>query len=186
MPSDADLDDRGAAAETANASHLLDVVAIETVLRTHCRALDRVDRDLLASCYHDDAVDRRAGEAAVTAPDVVAREIARGERRRARSGGTMHYLSNTLIDVAGEVARAESYLYVCHWAEPLSDSEVNFAEGARAVDRFERRDGEWRIAERVVLREFRQSFVPGTLSVYHDESHIPQSGLQDFSYDRSR
>jgi hypothetical protein len=173
-------------ASTADTSHLLDVVAIETLLRTHCRALDRVDRDLLASCYHDDAVDRRAGEAAVTAPDVVAREIDRGERRRARSGGTMHYLSNTLIDVAGDLARAESYLYVCYWEEPSSDPEVNYAEGARAVDRFARRDGEWRLAERVVLREFRQSFVPGTLTVYHDESHVPQYGLSDFSYDRSR
>jgi ketosteroid isomerase-like protein len=123
---------------------LLDKQAINDVLVRYCRGVDRLDGDLILSCYHPDAVDdhgryRGTPQGLVdwlksSAPNIQFME---------------HKLSNVFIDLQGDVAFVE-----CYSAMHLQKGEL-FAEGlGRFIDRFERRDGEWKIAHRRVTLEY--------------------------------
>src|SRR6185295_13740348 len=58
--------------------------------------------------------------------------------------GTTHTIANILITVDGDVAGSESHILAWHGLP---------AEG-RYVDRLERRNGEWKIAHRIVVFEW--------------------------------
>jgi ketosteroid isomerase-like protein len=127
-------------------STLLDRAAIEDVLVRFCRGVDRLDEDLVRSCFHDDAVDDHGmfrGPASEFAPYVVA---------SARSMlATQHCISNVTVTFDGDVASSESYVHVVLRIRG-EDGPADHTIFARYVDRFERRaGGEWLIAERVVV-----------------------------------
>ena len=70
---------------------------------------------------------------------------------RVDSGGTQHFVTNQTIDLDGDVAHVESYYLVFI---KKSAENVGALVGGRYADRFERRDGVWKIALRVVLPEW--------------------------------
>jgi hypothetical protein len=77
----------------------------------------------------------------------------------ARFERTSHFLGNMLIDVdlAKDVARAETYAVAYHRYHDEERRATDMTAGLRYVDRFERRDGEWRIARRVCAFEWRRT-----------------------------
>ena len=131
---------------------LLDERAIHRRLLDYCRGIDRGDAELVASVYHPDATDdhgRFKGLGVEFADYAI-------DRLSDRYEVTMHSISNTIIDFAGpDVAYAESHVCARHLRRdeggPLLETF-----GGRYVDRFERRDGEWKIADRVVVHEWDQ------------------------------
>jgi len=67
---------------------------------------------------------------------------------------TMHKLGQALIEIDGDEATAETYA-VCHHVIAEQENDVaDSVMGIRYLDRFERRDGEWRIARRELLWEW--------------------------------
>jgi hypothetical protein len=68
----------------------------------------------------------------------------------------MHVVANQLVEVDGDTdtAHCETYGVAYHWGDPPDDGRRNFTTGFRYVDRFARREGEWRIARRVAVREW--------------------------------
>jgi 3-phenylpropionate/cinnamic acid dioxygenase small subunit len=80
----------------------------------------------------------------------------REDRQAARSGTppslstSMHNISNVLIELDGDVARCESYSIVIVRIRK-DGGDVDWLHAGRYVDRFERRNGEWRIAYRTVV-----------------------------------
>jgi hypothetical protein len=78
--------------------------------------------------------------------------------------GTHHQTGNMLIRVEGDTAWAETYVTAFH-AVPTTappgtfwggrDEPYEGVAGGRYVDRLERRDGRWKIAERQTLVEWR-------------------------------
>ena len=130
---------------------LLDRQAIVDVVLRYCRGIDRLDLDLVRSCYHPDATDEH-GTFLGTRDEYV--DWVAGILTRFT--GTMHVVANQLIEVDGDAdaAHCETYGVAYHWGEPLDDARRNFTTGFRYVDRFARRDGEWRIARRVAAREW--------------------------------
>ncbi len=137
-------------ADWSRLARLLDRQAIYDVVVRYCRAIDRVDMDLLRSCYHDGAVHQGAGDA-----QSIESFIASAERGlRAKFSGTSHFVSNHLAEIGSDRAVAETYVLAQHWGEPIDDPTVNFSTGSRYLDVFERRgESGWRIAERRVVRE---------------------------------
>lgn len=131
---------------------LADERAVRQVLLRYCRGVDRLDAELVRSCYHPDATDEHGSFAGG-----VDEYVAWAFRLLRRYGTTMHYLSNVLVEVAGDVALAESYGVAVHRGpegEPF-DPKLNLTSGFRFVDRFERRgDTGWRIAARVATTEW--------------------------------
>jgi hypothetical protein len=125
---------------------LCDRQAITDVLHRYCRAVDRLDEELLLSVYHPDGFDDH-GSFKGTAPAFAARTIA---RMAEAYESTQHLLSNITIDRHEDTADVESYVVAVH---ALPGNAIEQA-GARYVDRFERRNGEWKIARRVVLMDW--------------------------------
>jgi hypothetical protein len=138
---------------------LLDEQSIRKVLARYCRGIDRLDRELVRSCYHPDAIDSHAGF-----EGTVDEFIAYAWRLLSRFSMTMHFLGSTLVEFADDrrdLATAETYGIAFHRSEGGRQKD-NWASGFRYVDRFERRVdaggelGEWRIARRVVAAEWMQ------------------------------
>jgi ketosteroid isomerase-like protein len=129
---------------------LLDKQALLELVTRYCRAVDRCDFDLLLSCYHPEAVDDHA--TFVGRPEDMFPPIL--ERMRLLPP-TQHIISNATFEIRGDVALGEIYTGV-----RTSDATGDYKHGGfgRSLDRYERRDGAWRIAHRQVIIEW---FDPG-------------------------
>ena len=125
---------------------LLDKQEIHEVLMRYCRGIDRCDAELLHSVYHPDATDDHGlfkGKAADFIPWALNALV--------RDEGTSHYIANELIEVDGDVAHCESYLFGVHRRRDKNGSLTDLSFAGRYADRFERRNGEWKIAHRQVV-----------------------------------
>ena len=121
-------------------------LACTRLLHAYGRAVDWQDRDGLANLFWPDAqVDLGffSGSGAQAVEFLLA-NAARSQRR-------FHATSNILLQIEGAVALADS----CCITHAVGDAEGG-AQGwqlflGRYLDRLERRDGEWRFAERRFL-----------------------------------
>ncbi len=127
---------------------LIDKQEITEVLYRYARAVDRKDFDRVADCYFPDAIDNHGGYIGT-----VAGLIEDMKSRHATIDSSLHYVTNVLIDLDGDTADVESYC-LCYLRQapavaggPQSRATVK----CRYIDRFERRDGQWRIADRIVV-----------------------------------
>jgi hypothetical protein len=159
----------------ASGTQLDELVArrdIEAVLTRYCRALDRADIKLMRTVYWPDGIDVHGiyeGNAAEFVEFII------GEITQYFEMGT-HCLLNIHIDVAGDLACAESYLYsACRvrremaeslfgsryiqmWGDAGLDAGTGqFVMAGRYLDRLEKRGGEWRIARRQVVMDWNDS-----------------------------
>jgi hypothetical protein len=123
----------------------------EVVLR-YCRGVDRLDLDLVRDCYHEGGLDHHTGF-----DGTIEDYLPWVAGALSRFAGTMHVVANHLVELSGDLARAETYGTAAHWGEPADDPRRNFTSGFRYVDRVERRDGRWAIAERWAVREWTRS-----------------------------
>jgi ketosteroid isomerase-like protein len=124
---------------------------IRDVLMRYARGVDRGDADLIASCYHPDAVDDHGG---IELTGTEAGPRFAGHRKVSASGAAgQHFMGNITIDVQGDVAYTESY-FVSYLIVDRDSAEYTRFRGARYLDRFERRGGSWRIAYRVVVDDW--------------------------------
>jgi hypothetical protein len=126
---------------------LLDREAIRECLYRYCRGIDRADEAALRSAYWPDATDCHGaykGSASGFIDQAMARLRAGGRR--------VHMVMNVSIELHGDVAAVESSFLALQTpaAEPTRET---FLCG-RYVDRFERRQGEWRIAARTVVYDW--------------------------------
>ncbi len=119
---------------------------ITRILMLYARGIDRIDAELVKSCFHPDAVLRYGDE---TTPEAFA---------SGASGGlgafslTQHRISNVIVDIEGDFAWCESYCLARHRSP--GDPDEDFLWGGRYVDRFERRNGEWKILRRTVVHDY--------------------------------
>ena len=126
---------------------LLAEAAIRDVQIRYCRAVDRMDFDLLRSCFHADATT----DYGFFAGDVDGFiEMARNGLVRYR--WTTHFTGNQLVEVNGDAAWAEHYAVATHLCPAdAKGSDREYICRIRYVDRMERRDDDWRIAKRVLV-----------------------------------
>lgn len=127
-------------------AELVDKRDIEEVLLRYCRGVDRGDLDLIRSAYHPDAWEHHGAYRGNSVPDFL--EYATGRSGAYRS--VCHYVMNHLIELDGDTAYSEAYAVAVH----VSGSEAPLRHevfGGRYVDRMERREGRWAIADRVVV-----------------------------------
>ena len=132
---------------------LMDERDIRALLYRWCRAVDRSDLELMKSCFHEDAVDHHAPFFDTTVKEL-AQNFVDGSKQM---GISMQYnIGNMLIEVEGDVARTESYCWsqkTLHVRTESGDKLMRIS-GLRYLDRLERRNGEWRIAERWFVPEW--------------------------------
>ncbi|MBW2267781.1 MAG: nuclear transport factor 2 family protein [Deltaproteobacteria bacterium] len=127
---------------------LLDDREIRDVVLRYCRGIDRMDRELVRSCYHADATDEH-GSFSGNVDEFLAWVWPLLERYTQ----TMHFVGNLLVEVSEDVAAAETYGMAFHRSED-ERPQLNLITGFRYLDRFERREDMWRIASRVAVTEW--------------------------------
>ena len=135
---------------------------INDVMFRYARGVDRRDWQSVRACFHDDATDDHADF-----KGAIDEFIPWVSKMHAALPDSCHFLGNSLIEFASETkAVVETYFFAVlrlgaqsgqHRAMLASGSE-DAATGdtdldviGRYVDHFEKRDGAWRIARRVVV-----------------------------------
>jgi hypothetical protein len=142
---------------------LLDQQKIRDAICRYARGVDRGDWDLVRSTYHTDAHDEHGDY-----KGGIDGFIAWLDERFDGVDNSMHFLGQTLIDFAGpDLALVETYFVSRRLRAPTAaESSITCAadgvarEGwGRYVDRFERRNGAWKVAHRTVVLEVLSSSV---------------------------
>jgi ketosteroid isomerase-like protein len=137
--------------------YLLDRMAILDCLHAYCRALDRLDREALLEVYHEDATEDHGiwvGDREYFADQALSFHAE-------HQYSTQHIITNHTCDLDGDVAHTETYYLFAGMNKegaPLSIS------GGRYVDRFEKRNGKWAIAARMLLSDWYGQPGPSPLS----------------------
>jgi SnoaL-like protein len=126
---------------------MLDRHEIQEVLLRYCRGMDRHDAPLARSAYHDDARDDH-GPYIGSGSGLV--EWANALHTQAMSAH-QHYITNTLIELEGDSAHAETYYLMAAVKRGTSETVMG---GGRYLDRLERRGGRWGIVERICTAEW--------------------------------
>lgn len=130
---------------------LSDRAEIEDVLRRYYRGLDRFDEELMRSAFHPGARERHGGWAEGDAGEVCRHLLeAAGDFSRSH----IHLLSNVRVRfISRRVAHSEAYLLAVSRRQ-LDAGPADFSFYGRLLDAFERRGGEWRIIDRLVVKDF--------------------------------
>ena len=123
--------------------------------------MDRLDRALARSAYHEGAIDDHVGFVGEV-DDFL-------DWAFAYHGGQVrhqHYVTNHYVELDGDEAHAETYyMFIGTERDPAAPLTVF---GGRYVDRFERRQGKWGIAVRLCLVEWAtdpKSLLPAMLPI---------------------
>jgi hypothetical protein len=125
---------------------LVDEAEIRDLHLKYCRGVDRMDFDLIRSCYHPDATDDHGSFQGGVDAFI---EFCKGVLPTFVH--TTHYACNQLVKIEGDKAWAENYTYAVHRKAPTGDNPgVDIIMMLRYVDRLERRNGEWRFADRTL------------------------------------
>jgi hypothetical protein len=162
----------------ALAREMKDRQEIYDCIMRYCRGIDRLDREMLLSAYHPDAIDDH-GSTYVGGVEGFADAVLK--LHETYQEFTQHHITNHRCELDGEVAHCESYyLFRCiNRQAPW----YNFSSG-RYIDRFEKRDGRWAIAERVCVVEARDELW-GPNGNEGNDAYVPATrDRRDPSYQR--
>ena len=144
----------------ARLGELLAKQEITELLYRYCRGVDRLDMDLVRSCYHPGATDSHG-----TFEGTVEQYLLWSERLLRRYTGSTHTVLNVLIEIdqepvvaaSGETvqwARSEAHGIARHWTDG-GPQELNMSVGFRFIDDVSRRNGgQWLISRRVATTEW--------------------------------
>jgi hypothetical protein len=133
-------------------SYVLDREKIRDCLYRLARGEDRRDAGLISSAYWPDATDDH-GIFVGSFPEYLAWVVPGADSIPV----TLHTLGQTLIDVHGDTAIAESHVTAYHRID-MGSEERDVVIGGRYLDRFAKRDGDWRIAHRTMLYDWVKDF----------------------------
>jgi hypothetical protein len=122
----------------ARLERLADKEETKESLTRFARGIDRFDREMFLSAFHEDCV--------IAAGSFVGgREDLWAWSSRLHDLGqvaTQHYILNHNVEIDGDVAHCETYYYFVG----RNRDDTNWVAGGRYITRQERRDGVWRIA----------------------------------------
>lgn len=159
---------------------LLDRQAILDCIYRYCRGVDRFDRDLVLSAYHPDATDAH-GEFTGSPQGFV--EWAFGYHKEHQLSHH-HMILNHSCELDGDIAHTESY-----WIFMAENrTKPNTLAVGRYIDRMEKREGRWAIADRICVTEsvndIDPSDIPEETRAYMQAYGPSERGRTDVSYER--
>jgi SnoaL-like domain len=143
----------------AKLRELVDRHEIWTVILKYARGIDRLDREMVRSCYWDDAIDDHYSY--VGSPDFFIDTTFAAAKTM--SVVQHHGLSNHSCEIDGDNAYCETYYtFIGANVEP-----PHLLSMGRYIDHFQRRDGIWKFANRATVIE--RNF---SLAEYPDDAII--------------
>lgn len=145
-------------------TYLLDRQEIQDVVTRYCRGVDRLDREMVMSAYHPDAIDDHT--MFVGSPDQFWEWVQ--NMHSTHHSATQHMIGNHLAEIDGDVAHCETYLSY----SGMNKTGAPFsAIGGRYIDRMEKRDGRWGI----VARQYIVDWVAPSINTI-EGSKTPEGG----------
>ena len=138
---------------TRQLADLQDRQAIRDVVVNYARSMDRLDRDLFLTTYHEDAVVDYG--VFVGGRDAFYDWAA--ERASRDWYATHHLVGNHTVELDGDVAHAETYFI---GSSLMKKGNPFTMYGGRYVDRLVKEDGKWSIACRVLLTDWALPAIP--------------------------
>ena len=155
----------------------------EVVLKL-ARGTDRLDRELIVSCYHADALDDHNEFRGP--PDAFADWVL---DVLPFFQATTHFTGPPAIELDGDTAWVETVCVAHHVMRPAEDGPQNdMVLGLRYVDRFERRPAVgWRIAHRVCAFDWNYTVPIGGDAAwgFREDFTVGQRDRSDVSYRRA-
>lgn len=172
-----------------NLKSLLAKQDIQDALARYARGVDRADGDLLKSCYHEDAIEEHGNTYTGPAHAYVDGAV---ERMAKLKHPMAHYLCNVHmdIDLKAGIAFVESYLLTFARFDNRAGEPNDTLTGGRIVDRFECREGVWKIAHRKMAFDWNRdapSNETWCLGMFKPDAPgmiMGQRGTGDLSYQR--
>jgi hypothetical protein len=160
--------------EINSVQQLIDCENIRNCLARYCKGVDRTDEELIRSAYWPDIdasqLDFRGGAEAFIAwsfPSVRTMEL------------MSHQIGNVLIELDGDRADVQTS-FISYRQVEQDGVRQGYMGGGRYLDRFERRDGVWKIAKRLVVTDWSHELGEAN-------PHLPMAGAvkrwpEDISY----
>lgn len=177
---------------------IVDKQSISDVIMTYARALDRLDETLLRSVFHPDSQHAHGFVGPSSDPSLPSKPgepldfVAYAFDMLRTQIRTHHQLGNILIEVDGDDAYAETYFSAYHRmrakgdplaAENAHDTEMDLLVGGRYIDRFQRREGSWKISHRTGLTDWIRLEPPSTQGYFDIPSQLRgHRGSEDLVY----
>tara|TARA_R110002094_G_scaffold119031_2_gene114253 strand:+ start:3656 stop:4201 length:546 start_codon:yes stop_codon:yes gene_type:complete len=152
-------------------ARLADEHAIREIIHMHCRGVDRADEAALKSCYWPEASVSYGAEPA--AAHAFCEDLVEAIQGFAQ---THHVVSNIVVDFPDEsepaMATVESYLVAFHYLEDPQGQDSEMTYLGRYLDRFEKRDDQWKIMQRTPVMSWSQN-----AATTHDAEHPALAAL---------
>jgi hypothetical protein len=127
---------------------------IGRAMARYCRGIDRRDRALLESVYHADAIDDHGPSGVKTGAQFCALvDPDNPHGFPVEWTMTQHLIGNHLAEVDGDLATSETYFQARHRFDHEGQAHDLVIAG-RYLDRWERREGPFKIAERRVVYDW--------------------------------
>jgi hypothetical protein len=129
---------------------------ITDVLYSYARGWDRRDEALIRSCFWPDSTHQHGAFNGKSQDFVTA-----GWKATSTLKGCSHLIANPLVAIQGDKAISECQFLSHHRRDKKTgDGEEYWYLKGRYLDRFERRDGVWKIAHRRGLHDWSQTLAP--------------------------
>lgn len=154
---------------------------IRDLMARYARGIDRMDWQLVRSCYHPGARDDR-GVFRGDVEELIT--FLASDQALPAFACTMHTMSNQNVVIDGPCADAETYCITYHRStERQRDwGRADVTIGLRYVDELERHDGRWGIVNRVVVHEWiRRDPIVDSID-FPDSTQWGRRDMQDLSY----
>jgi SnoaL-like domain len=163
-------DERLARDEARTGDEARTKMEITEVIYRYCRAVDRMDRALASTVFHEGATADYGPTYSGSAQGLVENLW----QNHSRLLGHSHQVSNILMEVDGDRAGSESYAFATLWDTTLEGALVVLTAYGRYLDRWSRRDGIWAIDHRRFVYDL---VYPSTPSVAPEAVDAPLARL---------
>ncbi len=179
---------------------MLDKDAVREVMLTYCRALDRLDEELLRSAFWADSTHNMGFVGPSNDPSIPSKPGEPGDfssyaiQVLNTHHRTHHHLANIFVEVEGSDAYTEAYFTAFHRMKAVGtpgaadnawDTEMDFWVAGRYMDRMQKRDNVWRITHRTGLIDWQRIEAPSSAG-FNDlpDSAISHRGDGDLVFRR--
>ncbi len=169
------MENEGAMATTGTVlQEMIDEFQLRKLVHAYCRAVDRGDLAQLKNLYHQDAVDAHGGFSAGTADHFLNQLNA--ARPYIRS--MQHNITTVNFAISGRAAEGEVYTISIHTLAG-SGRDLDVVVGGRYLDKYEKRDGAWKIIERTIVTDWAHVNDPSSVDLSHPITRDTLKGTPD-------
>ena len=145
---------------------------ITEAIYRYCRAVDRMDRELASTVFHEDATADYGPTYSGSAEGLIENLW----RNHSKLLGHSHQVTNILIEVNGDRAGSESYAFGTLWDTTPDGALVVLTAYGRYLDRWSRRRGAWAVDHRRFVYDL---VYPATPSVAPEAVGVPLARLAE-------